>query len=190
MGIVIIILFAIIGVAIYTGVQKNKRESSINNLENNLNGGSFKSDKKVVNIDSTFSLFVDNRNKKWMIYDVYSNYKQTMNFEDLLSFELVEDNESLVKGRAGSAVVGGLLFGGLGALAGASRSRKIKGVCNNMQINVIVNNLNCPNITIPLIINQTKKDSFIYKESFKNAQEFVGVLKYIMANSKTLLCEN
>ena len=51
-------------------------------------------------------------------------------YSEIVSFELLEDGNSITKGGIGRAVAGGVLFGGVGAIVGGSTGKKkTKGVC-------------------------------------------------------------
>lgn len=101
-------------------------------------------------------------------------------YNDIVDFELLEDGNSIVKGGAGRAFVGGLLFGGIGAVVGsATGKKKLKQVCTNLTIKITVNNLNTPVEYIKLIASSTKKDSLIYKTAYQDAQEILSILQII-----------
>ncbi len=57
-----------------------------------------------------------------------SNIHESYNFSDLIDFELLgDDGESISKGGLGRVLVGGALFGGIGAIVGGvTGSRKNK----------------------------------------------------------------
>lgn len=131
-------------------------------------------------------LEVDEKNKKWRIYKT----KQIYNFDDIVDFELLEDGESLLKGGGvGKAIVGGALFGGVGAVVGgATAQRKNKAVCISMMIKITLNNMQFPVAYIKLITSATKKDSMLYRLNMKNAQEILSVLQLI-CNEKNVSVE-
>ena len=52
----------------------------------------------------------DNENKAFFIMNFISNDVLKFNYSDLIEFELKEDNQSIVQGRVGSSVVGGIAF--------------------------------------------------------------------------------
>ena len=63
---------------------------------------------------------------------------------------------SIAKGGIGRAAVGGILFGGAGAIVGAS-TRKQKEVCDSLQVKVTVKGYKDPAFFIKLISTGTKK---------------------------------
>ena len=180
-----IIIGIIIGVAVYKNISDKKREQQIEQEEQVLTDKGFDVVNKVTDINKQYSLFVDDKNKQLSLYNTKTGIRQMFNYSDVVSFELKEDNNSLISGRAGSAVVGGLLFGGLGAIAGASGSRKVSETsCNSMILHIVVNNMHNPNIEIPIIEKETKKDSEEYEMAVEKAQKIVSIMKLILEKNK------
>ena len=108
-----------------------------------------------------------------------------VNYSDVLDFELVEDGKSLVtKGGLGSAVVGGVLFGGVGAIVGGSTGKR-KGVSTvtALKIRILVKDMNNPNAYINLITTYTKSDSMIYKISYEVAQKIFAMLQIVTSEA-------
>lgn len=101
-------------------------------------------------------------------------------YSEIVSFELLEDGNSITKGGLGRAVVGGALFGGVGAIVGgATGGKKTKGVCTKLQIKIILNNMATPNVYVDLINTSTKKDSILYTSAYSSAQEILSILQII-----------
>jgi len=136
-------------------------------------------------------MYIDDVHKKWLVrMNVIDDNPHIFKFSDLLEFEIFEDGDSVMKGRTGSAIVGGALFGVVGAVVGASRSRKIKSTCTTMQVIIRVNDLSYPQIIIPFIKSETQKNSFVYKMALDSAREFVSTLTYIQNNKSVVFEES
>ncbi len=93
--------------------------------------------KGTKNIDNHF--FIDNTNDLWAVIDNTYNEKKLIifSFKDVESFELMQDDESIITGGLGSAIAGGILFGEVGAIVGGIvGTKKIKKVINKFQIRV------------------------------------------------------
>lgn len=176
--VVIIIIFVVVS------VNFNERNKKLNSKKDELEQAGFNVDKMATDNEKYFSLYVDDKAKEWMICHLKENYERSFEFEDLLSFEIIEDDESIIKGSSGRTIIGGLMFGGLGALAGASASKKQKTTCTNLILNIVVNDLSRPNFTLSFISNETNKSSFVYKNAIEKAREFAAILKYILENAK------
>ena len=100
-------------------------------------------------------------------------------YEDLIDFELLEDGDSQLKGGVGRAAVGGALFGGVGAIVGASTRHKAKKTCTYLQIKLTLKDLECPTAYIDFINTETKKDGLIYKTMFHSAQEAMSAFNVV-----------
>lgn len=105
-------------------------------------------------------------------------------FEDLVSYELIVNNQTVVSGGVGQALVAGAMFGPIGAVAGGIVSkRKSTSKILNMTVRVTSNDFNKPVIFIDLIRKPVKNTSKEYKEAVENAQRIMGALDVIVHNS-------
>ena len=105
-------------------------------------------------------------------------------FEDLVSYELIVNNQTVVSGGVGQALVAGAMFGPIGAVAGGVVSkRKTTSKILNMTVRVTSNDFNKPVIFIDLIRKPVKNTSKEYKEAVENAQRIMGALDVIVHNS-------
>ena len=191
-GIVLLVIVGIVVVVIVCGViflgipENKKREEASHNHWAILNKNGFKVSKYVTNDDypHVFSIFIDLKNKKWSYYDYSKKISKIYKFADLLDYEIVENGQSIIQGKAASTIIGGVLGGGLGALAGASGSRRIDNVCNKLEIKLIVNDVTMPSIQLVLLDKETDKNSVKYQACYDKAIQFEAVLKIIMANAQ------
>ena len=107
-------------------------------------------------------------------------------YSNLLSYELLEDGQTITKGGLGRAVAGGLLFGGVGAIVGGvTGGKKSKGVCNSMKLRVTFKDAPTDMVYINFITTETKTSSFIYKTSQDLAQQCISALEIIADSNKT-----
>lgn len=120
----------------------------------------------------------DDKNKKVLIPNLYGR-DTIYNYKDVVSYELLEDDEVVTSGGLGRAAIGGMLFGGAGAVVGAVTGRKNKGVCNSLGIKLTLNNMSQPVVYIPFILTKTKTDSDAYKAAASQVQECLSVLQLI-----------
>ena len=105
-------------------------------------------------------------------------------FEDLVSYELIVNNQTVVSGGVGQALVAGAMFGAIGAVAGGIVSkRKSTTKILNMTVRVTSNDFTKPVIFIDLIKKPVKNTSKEYKEAVENAQRLMGALDVIVHNS-------
>jgi len=112
-------------------------------------------------------------------------------YANLLSFELLEDGETITKGGLGRAVAGGLLlsvinFGGVGAIVGGvTGGKKSKGICTSMKIRLTLKNAHTDTTYINLITTETKTKGFIYKAAQTSAQQCISALQIIADVNET-----
>lgn len=111
------------------------------------------------------------------------------NYTDVLNYELLEDGNSISKGGVGRALVGGALFGGVGAIVGGSTGHKNKQTCTRLQIKITNNNIEHPTEYINFIIGEVRKDSFTYKNAYNSAQKVLSTFD-IICNSNSKKDEN
>ena len=105
-------------------------------------------------------------------------------FEDLVSYELIVNNQTVVSGGVGQALIAGAMFGPIGAVAGGVVSkRKTTSKILNMTVRVTSNDFNKPVVFIDLIRKPVKNTSKEYKEAVENAQRIMGALDVIVHNS-------
>ena len=105
-------------------------------------------------------------------------------FEDLVSYELIINNQAVVSGGVGQALIAGAMFGPIGAVAGGIVSkRKSTSKILNMTVRVTSNDFNKPVVFIDLIRKPVKNTSKEYKEAVENAQRIMGALDVIVHNS-------
>jgi len=129
-------------------------------------------------------LQIDDTNKTWLI-DNRNIFNKTIskiyNYSDIVDFELLEDGESIASGGLGRALVGGVLFGGVGAIVGGvTGTKKSKPICTNLKVKITTNNINNPVEYVDFINTSTKKDSIIYKTWFDLAQKCLSTLQLIV----------
>ncbi|HIY78175.1 MAG TPA: SHOCT domain-containing protein [Candidatus Borkfalkia excrementavium] len=130
-------------------------------------------------------LFIDNQHKLF-VYQKDINFIKMYKFSDLINYEVYENGQSKVKGRAGSALIGGAFFGLTGLIVGSSMSRKVEDKCNQLKLIIRLNDLNCPQIVITYVDNVAwDKAGFTYRTMKENLQLVCSALEYIM-NAKTL----
>ena len=133
--------------------------------------------------------YVDEEHKQWVIPQgiISVNIKGATiyDYNDIISYELLEDGSTISKGGMGKALAGGLLFGGAGAIVGGvTGKKKIKNICSKLQVKITVNNTERPAEYINLINTETKKDGFLYKTAYNTSQEILSMLEIICNSTK------
>lgn len=171
-------------------VDKNiTKEMILNEIEENKNNkeliGMFAITKKIGNY-----IEFDENNRQWLIPDGVNGKKvnpKVYSYNDIVDYELLEDGESVIKGGIGKAVVGGFLFGGVGAIVGGIvGTKKTKSVINSLKLKITVNRTNNPSIYVNFINSSTKANSILYKVAYSSAQELLSMLAIIAKNNSDL----
>ncbi|MCC5815944.1 MAG: hypothetical protein JJT78_14415 [Leptospira sp.] len=105
----------------------------------------------------------------------FDQVPSVFHIKDILGFELKTNGKS--SASIGGAVAGGLLFGGLGALLGATsiRNENITELTFVFKINDFKN----PNIEIKMLDGKTKKDSMTYNMKQKSIETISSKLEII-----------
>lgn len=115
----------------------------------------------------------------------FNSAKEYIKYNQIVSFELIEDGETITKGGLGSAVVGGALFGVGGVVAGAILgTKKTKAICNSLQLRISVRDYYKKVIIVNYIELATKCTSMTYKQIYEQAQKAVGELQVAVASTK------
>jgi hypothetical protein len=137
---------------------------------NNCQSASFKN---IVKID------IDNTVKLIGLYSYYENESIILKFDEILDFEVIENGNSVVSSRTGSAIAGGLLFGGLGAIAGASGSRTINNECTmlKLKLKIYTNDVKNSVITLDFLENSIPKVSDLYENLVETINKMISFLK-------------
>ncbi|MCF1783723.1 SHOCT domain-containing protein [Lactobacillus mulieris] len=109
-------------------------------------------------------------------------------YENLVSYEIDEDGEVQAKGGLKRTAVGGLLFGGAGAVVGAI-TRKKKKVCKYLRVIITTTDEDNPTITLDLISSETKVGSFVYNTNKENARKLASKFEQILAEKREEVLE-
>lgn len=161
---------------ILQAIQANERNSELENK--------FKTTNKVDKY-----LEIDENNKLWYA-PCFTNVFFT--FEEIVSFELLENGNTISKGGIGGALAGGALFGDAGAVVGAAvGKRKIKQEITQYLIKIITRNRNCPEVYINfLTTGKLMSDSIVFKSRAGTAQQVLTMLTLMMDGQNKTISEN
>lgn len=121
-------------------------------------------------------LDVDENNRLWgapcFSTHIYFRY------DDIISFELLQNGNSVTKGGLGSAAVGGALFGGVGAIVGSNvGKKKTKQEVIEYRIKIITRNPIYPEVYINfLTAGRVMSDGLLYNSYAASAQRVLTEL--------------
>ncbi len=169
---------------IITALKQNK--SSI--AEDYLQSENFSIEKVIKLMTSGWSsqeLLLDNTGRR-LVFKTGKKYSKILKYSDIESYEVVENGNSVVKGTAGKALIGGAFFGLGGILIGSSMDRKILEKCNSLKLIIRINDFDSPEIIVTYIDNvKYDKTGFLYKNMKKNIQSVCSMLEFVI-NNKTI----
>lgn len=132
----------------------------------------------------TCDLHIDFSNKLWCVGKRAEIKKQTafiFAFSDIIDYEFVEDGNTISKSGAGAAIAGGLLFGGIGMLAGGLMGRHSKDMINKLSVIVKVKSQWVNKVEIPIITTPVKKGGATYNLSKMLFNQIIEYLDAMMS---------
>ena len=128
---------------------------------------------------------VDDKRMLWTVPYAATMIKNTpkidpeliFGFDEIESYEFIEDGNLLAKGGRGLKKIGGLLFGSEGG--GFSANSEDRNTCENLQVKINLSNLATPKVFINLIFKEIDKDKKAYGQAFLTAQKILSMLELI-----------
>lgn len=131
--------------------------------------------------------YIEQNTKRWYIENDKlsgTRFSFVRNFDEIVSYELIEDGETVTSGGLGRAAAGALLLGGVGAVVGGvTGKKKSKQVCNSLKIKITLSDLNEPTKYIVFIDTPTKKTGIYgpyFRERYDAAQKCLSMLEIIV----------
>lgn len=166
---------------------KIKVDASRKRVAKELDQANFNSSKEIyLTLDSISpKMKIDTKSKRVAVLDYYKDKVDIIPFQNLIECQVIEDNETVLSGGVGRAVVGGVIAGGAGAIVGAA-TRKSKSVTNNMSLKIITSDINNSLIVIPILETATKRDSEKYKKAWSTAQNAHAIIVSIIKTSSSV----
>ena len=176
-----VVLIPLFILACINSVQSQKATNETMNAKKEaLTKSNFSVTAQETTTNNRYSILVDDAYHRWTILCADNNKQYPFfKYSDLLEYSIVEDGESILQGRVGSAITGALLFGGIGAIAGAARSKKIKNKCRSMEINIVLVGFEDSLVRIPLITYEVETSSTTYVNAQNTAKRFSAILANI-----------
>lgn len=107
-------------------------------------------------------------------------------YSALVNFELNEDGNSILQGKGLSTALGGIAFGGVGALVGSAGKRKSQNTCTMLILRLSMKDINQPLINLNYIFGEVSKDSLTYKTAIENAKKLAATFSYIQSQNNDI----
>lgn len=175
----IIIVSLMVGAPILLNASSKDKKMKDNALQNyidfiNKNGIS---NSQSISLKNIARIDIETPKKLLGAYSYYESESVVLKFEQIIDFEIFENGNSVVSSKTGSAIVGGLLFGGLGAIAGASGSRIISDNCKTLKLNIYTTDVTNSVVTLDLLDKGIEKNSTEYENLKDTINKMIGFLK-------------
>lgn len=111
--------------------------------------------------------------------------KRVINYRDLLSCEVCEDGVAVTRtsrtSQIGSALIGGLAFGGLGAVVGSLTGKHVSAdKVTRVDLVIVVNDSKSPIHKISLLLVEVSKSSTLYRQAADRATHWAAVLEVLI----------
>ena len=159
---------------------QEKRRRDMNETIKSAQISGFIFSKTVYNTTNTACLALDSTNKKLLVKD--NSMSNILTYNQMVSYELCKDGSAIISGNANSALVGGLLFGTVGAVAGAAGSSKdVNKYCSEMYISIV--DMNARRYRLFLITEPVLESSVDYKVAIERAREMLSILSVVDADN-------
>ena len=168
-AVIVILVLILWKITISNAHKENQRKSE--DFEQGVIASGFRIEKRIEHLETSTLFFVDDTSKKWTVKTFQNSYG-IFSYDDLLDFEIIENNESIATATLNAIVIGGVF----------QTDKNITNVCSMMQIHISVDNLQSPNLVIPLVVTPVQENTTFYAKAVKDAHEISSTLTYILAH--------
>jgi predicted Zn-ribbon and HTH transcriptional regulator len=183
MLILAIVVGLIIGIGniVLTSQNKNNIKGKLDQLND------FEASQQIVGEDGESGIAIDEQRKKVCLikHDAGNIDLVIISYKELLSSEICEDGTSVTKtsrvNQAGSALVGGLLLGGVGAVIGGLTGKtKTTDKIKRIDLRLIVNSTQSPIHNVNLMNVEGKRGGLIYNSAIQKARHWHGLIEVLI----------
>lgn len=94
------------------------------------------------------ALYIDDENKMWTMYGSSMVKAKRFSYSEIIDFELIKNTCTHVSSRLGSTIIGAIIAGPVGALAGSAGKRKQTEYVESITLRVKVNNIDVPIVSL------------------------------------------
>lgn len=139
---------------------------------------------KSISFGRFYDIFFDDSKQKFTVY------RKVYDYSDIIDYELIENGETYKKSGNGlmRAVVGGALFGGVGAIVGASTTKTTsQEKVNSLYINIFLKGGKLEKINF--IDTPTEINGFDYTNNRDKASNLIAILADITKNNEVVPAE-
>ena len=182
-AILVVLVVAVLVTSLIDKCAKNDEKVLALNVEN------FRATQQIISADRNVGLALDENGKKVCLVDNHSSTEscRVLLCKDLLSSEIFQDGETITSSvrssDIGSALVGGFLFGGAGAvvggLSGKTKSSNTE-IVHKISLRLIVNDTKNPLFEIDFLNTQTNKKDLRYQDAMQKARHWHGLIEVLI----------
>jgi len=184
-GLLILAVLAVIALQILRAVLEKNIEKELSHLKD------FTVTRKFVGVDLSTGLAIDENRQKICLLDyrLTGSGHRVLPFSDVLSAEMFQDGASVTKtvrsSQVAGALIGGLAFGGVGAIVGGlSGSTRTLKEDRRIELRLLVNDTRNPVHDVCFLEHESKPDSSLYRDAFRNAREWLGLIEISMKRAE------
>ena len=121
----------------------------------------------------------DDRNRLWSVNENASGHMKVesivWSYDNFDNIQVIEDGNDIIQGGLGSAFVGGVLFGNVGAVVGSAVGKKsLKKEVKKLELRILLKESSISDLRIILIQSPTKSDNPTYKKMYDFVEEIVN----------------
>jgi len=184
--VIVMIIFIIIAAIklINTSQNKKEMEEDLNHLTN------FDATQKFMGVDGISGIAIDEDKKEICIIKKKGNdfALDVISYNDLLSSEIFEDGKTITRSsrasQLGSALIGGLAFGGIGAIVGGlSGSKTSTHKVSKVDLRITINKTNAPIHDVNFMNFEGKGTEIVYPGAIQRARHWHSLLEVIISRT-------
>lgn len=189
---IIIVVIIVIIVAVFKGISQGRERIELKDKISNDFKASYNIDRNDYYVSQHGQLIaIDKENERVIVWEncwLYSSEKKEyiIKFNDIYAIETYIDGLNISRtvrtNQAVSAAIGGLLFGGVGAVVGALTSEKKEGKVKNIILRIIKNDVSHPTHEIIFLKEDIgfDRDSIIVKPAEELMEKWKHKLNIII----------
>lgn len=166
---------------------QTKAKNEIDKLLQNITDFSV-TDSHITENNMAF-IAVDEKRRKFLIggteIDTGNINHKIISIKDILGVEITENGKGLLstsanKNTLGMAAVGGLLFGGAGAIVGAISGSNTKTKITEISLRIAIDNIKTPYVGINFLCEVAGKGSNEHQQVLTSAEKWYGIVSVLL----------